>query len=332
MLAGLDDDQGDLGSRKPTPEGSLDPKPTGPKPASPPGADVVEVVTEAGGVVAMAVDDATIFYATGGELLSVANEPGSKPQLLLEEDIAHARVGDAEEGWGVHPLNLLGVAVNRDRVFVVDRTWGRVFACPKTGCTTSIGGAIHMEGVPNGQIAVDDALVVWGELLGIGISLPPTTNGELDAKYGPIDREPRRIVSTVIDGKSAGVWLTDKAILYGDAPKMQKPMVSEPEVSDFAMKDGKGYGIDGANVLEIDMKSGAKTRYASVPGVVTKRIVADANGIFVLGERADRQTELFRVAKDRADPIAELGRVRVIALGKAHVFVADGDAIVRIAR
>jgi len=333
MLAGLDDDQGDLDSRKPTPEGSLDPEPTGPKPPGTPGGDGAELVTPAAGVVAMAVDDTTIFYATPDELLSVAIEPGSTPRLLLEQTIAHARVGDYEKGWGVHRLDLLGVAVNRDRVFVVDRTWARVFACPKAGCTTTTGGTVHMWGAPNGQIAVDDALVVWGESRGVGISLQPTMAGELDAKFEPEDDdEPRRIVSTVVDGKSAGVWLTDKAILYGDQPKMRKPMVSAPAVSDFAMKDGKAYGINGASVLEIDTKTGAKTIYAAVPGVVTKRIVADANGIFVLGERADRQMELYRVTKDRADVLAELGRVRAIALGKTHVFAADGDAIVRILR
>ena len=306
--------------------------PTGTAPSSPGTPGAKETVIEADGVVAMAVDDTTIFYATAGELLSVAIAPGSKPHLLLEEDLALARVGDGEALWGVHPLSLVGVAVNRDRVFVVDRTWARVFACPKTGCTTSTGGTIHMWGVPNGQIAVDDALVVWGETAGIGISLPPTMNGELDAKYGPKDGEPRRIVSTVIDGRSAGVWLTDNAILYGDQPKMQRPMVTQPEVSDFAMKDGKAYGIDGAHVLEIDMKTGTKTRYADIPGVVTKRIVADANGMFVLGERADRQMDLFRVAKDRAELVAQLGKVRAIALGKSYVFVADSDEIVRVAR
>lgn len=66
--------------------------------------------------------------------------------------------------------------------------------------------------------------------------------------------------------------------------------------------------------------------------MVTKRIVADANGIFVLGERADRQMDLFRVAKDRADLVAQLGKVRAIALGTSYVFVADSDEIVRVAR
>ena len=41
--------------------------------------------------------------------------------------------------------------------------------------------------------------------------------------------------------------------------------------------------------------------------------------------------DLFRVAKDRADLVAQLGKVRAIALGTSYVFVADSDEIVRVA-
>lgn len=336
LLAGLDDKPGDLGPVQPTTRTPGDPEngdPSAPSTTKPKTAP--EVVTPASGVVAIATDDAAVYYATRRELLSVGVTPGSPPRLLLDDDVAASRAGDGE--LGVHPLQLLGVAVNRSRVFVVDDTWGRVFACPKAGCAPDRGATIRMTGlaVPNGQIAVDESLVAWGELLGIGISTMPQGEEEISAKYGPTGSgEPKRIVSAVVGGKGAGVWLTDKSILYAAAPRAETRMVSEPAVTDFAIKEGTSlaYGINGATVFEIDTKSPTKSRFADVPGVVLKRIVADGIGIYVVGERPDKAMELFEVQKDRVQLVAHLTSVKALALGKTFVFFADDDAIFRVAR
>jgi hypothetical protein len=320
------------------------------------------------GVSRLSVDNDHVFFTTDVDVRSCA--PGAQKScpavvdsklvssLFQQQTNGGGGGGGHEEGFNIgptgvsigqsgdpQPLAPRALALFGGRFFFADQSYGAIFVCPQTGCTSSTIGYLRPKSRPQftGGLAIDAAGIVWGEANALGSGLAPgpgkRTDGDIfsgsSGVLADLAHDVTRIemlhtgnaIDDLMFRGASGVFSLSSSTIP------PREVLAGASVPDFAFDGRYAYAAQaGGQVIRFDDVTKTRDTLLTLePGSEVMRLIADSKGVYAAVKNGGNW-KLARVRNGGVDTLELPTDITALGLSASWVYYASTSGIWRVGR